>query len=160
MGALQLGQIIRFVPISIVIGFTNGIAVVIMLSQLKDFLGLRIEKMPANFFSQLDVLLHYRDGLNLPAVGLGLATLVTLFLWPKPPKVMTSRQTALEQPAQGVVDLDVPTTIIDPNGQPLPSTSTATSTAAPAATPASLHHEGAPRPGSRAITARQPIISP
>ncbi|RRN45246.1 STAS domain-containing protein [Lautropia dentalis] len=148
MGALQLGQIIRFVPISIVIGFTNGIAVVIMLSQLKDFLGLRIEKMPANFFSQLDVLLHYRDGLNLPAVGLGLATLVTLFLWPKPPKVMTSRQTALEQPAQGVVDLDVPTTIIDPNGQPLPSTSTATSTAAPAATPASLHHEGAPRPGS------------
>ena len=38
MGALRMGQIIRFVPISIVIGFTNGIAVVIMLSQLKDFL--------------------------------------------------------------------------------------------------------------------------
>ena len=157
MGALRLGQIIRFVPISIVIGFTNGIAVVIMLSQLKDFLGLRIEKMPANFFSQLDVLLNYRDGLNLPAVGLGLATLITLFLWPKPPKVMTSRQTALEQPAQGVVDLDVPTTIIDPNGQPLPSTDAATSatasTAAPAATPASLHHEDAPRPGTRKAAA-------
>lgn len=177
MGALQLGQIIRFVPISIVIGFTNGIAVVIMLSQLKDFLGLRIEKMPANFFSQLDVLLHYRDGLNLPAVGLGLATLVTLFLWPKPPKVMTSRQTALEQPAQGVVDLDVPTTIVDADVRSLATTdaadtrdtavtadtaastaaSTATSatasTAAPAATPASLHHEDAPRPGTRKAAA-------
>ncbi len=103
MGALRLGQIIRFVPISIVIGFTNGIAVVIMLSQLKDFLGLHIDKMPANFFSQLDTLVHYRDGLNYPALGLGLATLVTLIVWPKPPKVMTSRQTALEQPAQGVV---------------------------------------------------------
>lgn len=103
MGALRLGQIIRFVPISIVIGFTNGIAVVIMLSQVKDFLGLQIEKMPANFFSQLDTLVHYRDGLNYPALGLGLATLVTLIVWPKPPKVMTSRQTALEQPAQGVV---------------------------------------------------------
>ena len=103
MGALRLGQIIRFVPISIVIGFTNGIAVVIMLSQMKDFLGLQIEKMPANFFSQLDTLVHYRDGLNYPALGLGLVTLLTLIVWPKPPKVMTSRQTALEQPAQGVV---------------------------------------------------------
>ncbi len=103
MGALRLGQIIRFVPISIVIGFTNGIAVVIMLSQVKDFLGLQIEKMPANFFSQLDTLVHYSDGLNYPALGLGLVTLLTLMVWPKPPKVMTSRQTALEQPAQGVV---------------------------------------------------------
>lgn len=103
MGALRLGQVIRFVPISIVIGFTNGIAVVIMLSQVKDFLGLQIEKMPANFFSQLDTLVHYRDGLNYPALGLGLVTLLTLIVWPKPPKVMTSRQTALEQPAQGVV---------------------------------------------------------
>ena len=103
MGALRLGQIIRFVPISIVIGFTNGIAVVIMLSQVKDFLGLQIEKMPANFFSQLDTLVHYRDGLNYPALGLGVVTLLTLIVWPKPPKVMTSRQTALEQPTQGVV---------------------------------------------------------
>ena len=95
MGALRLGQIIRFVPISIVIGFTNGIAVVIMLSQVKDFLGLQIEKMPANFFSQLDTLVHYSDGLNYPALGLGLVTLLTLIVWPKPPKVMTSRQTAL-----------------------------------------------------------------
>ena len=103
MGALRLGQIIRFVPISIVIGFTNGIAVVIMLSQVKDFLGLQIEKMPANFFSQLDTLVHYRDGLNYPALGLGVITLLTLIVWPKPPKVMTSRQTALEKPTQGVV---------------------------------------------------------
>ena len=103
MGALRLGQIIRFVPISIVIGFTNGIAVVIMLSQVKDFLGLQIEKMPANFFSQLDTLVQYRDGLNFSALGLGVVTLLTLIVWPKPPKVMTSRQTALEQPAQGVV---------------------------------------------------------
>ena len=136
MGALRLGQIIRFVPISIVIGFTNGIAVVIMLSQLKDFLGLHIDKMPANFFSQLDVLLHYRDGLNLPALGLGVATLVTLFLWPKPPKVMTSRQTALEQPAQGVVDLDVPTAVTGSDtveGAPRPQN--------PRAREASTHHQ-------------------
>ena len=139
MGALRLGQIIRFVPISIVIGFTNGIAVVIMLSQVKDFLGLQIEKMPANFFSQLDTLVHYRDGLNYPALGLGLATLVTLIVWPKPPKVMTSRQTALEQPAQGVVG-----TATDDaghaEGAPAPTTAGTTSAtpAEPQASQASL----------------------
>ena len=131
MGALRLGQIIRFVPISIVIGFTNGIAVVIMLSQVKDFLGLQIEKMPANFFSQLDTLVHYRDGLNYPALGLGLATLVTLIVWPKPPKVMTSRQTALEQPAQGVVGTATDDAG-DAEGAPAP-TMAGTTSATPAA---------------------------
>lgn len=133
MGALRLGQIIRFVPISIVIGFTNGIAVVIMLSQMKDFLGLQIEKMPANFFSQLDTLVQYRDGLNFSALGLGVVTLLTLIVWPKPPKVMTSRQTALEQPAQGVVGTAA-NDAGDAEGTPAPTT--AGTTSATSATPA------------------------
>lgn len=49
MGLFKLGSFIRFIPVSIVIGFTNGIAVLIGLSQVKDFLGLTIEKMPADF---------------------------------------------------------------------------------------------------------------
>ena len=137
MGALRLGQIIRFVPISIVIGFTNGIAVVIMLSQVKDFLGLQIEKMPANFFSQLDTLVHYSDGLNYPALGLGLVTLLTLIVWPKPPKVMTSRQTALEQPAQGVVGT-ASDDAGDAEGAPVP-----TAVRTPAATPTELQPQQA-----------------
>ena len=137
MGALRLGQIIRFVPISIVIGFTNGIAVVIMLSQVKDFLGLQIEKMPANFFSQLDTLVHYRDGLNYPALGLGVITLLTLIVWPKPPKVMTSRQTALEQPTQGVVGT-TSDDAGDAEGAPVP-----TAVRTPAATPTELQPQQA-----------------
>ena len=137
MGALRLGQIIRFVPISIVIGFTNGIAVVIMLSQVKDFLGLQIEKMPANFFSQLDTLVHYRDGLNYPALGLGVVTLLTLIVWPKPPKVMTSRQTALEQPTQGVVGT-ASDDAGDAEGAPVP-----TAARTPAATPKELQPQQA-----------------
>ena len=53
MGLLKIGNLIRFIPVSIVIGFTNGIAVLIALSQVKDFLGLRIENMPADFFGQM-----------------------------------------------------------------------------------------------------------
>ena len=53
MGLFKLGSFIRFIPVSIVIGFTNGIAVLIGLSQVKDFLGLTIDKMPAGFFGQI-----------------------------------------------------------------------------------------------------------
>jgi SulP family sulfate permease len=53
--------LVRYVPVSIVIGFTNGIAVLIGLSQVKDFLGLQIAKMPADFFSQIGVLCRHLD---------------------------------------------------------------------------------------------------
>lgn len=101
MGALRMGQIIRFVPISIVIGFTNGIAVVIMLSQLKDFLGLHIEAMPADFFGLLDTLIHYRNGINLPALALGVLTFGLLAIWPTRPDRQAQRQKALRAGLEG-----------------------------------------------------------
>lgn len=83
LGLFRLGNLVRFVPVSIVIGFTNGIAVLIALSQLKDWLGLSIEKMPGNFFSQVQVLALHMDTVNLHALALGLACLAGLFLWPR-----------------------------------------------------------------------------
>ena len=83
LGLLRLGNLVRFVPVSIVIGFTNGIAVLIAVSQLKDFLGLSIEKMPSNFFSQVHVLALHIDSANPYALGLGAACLGGLFLWPR-----------------------------------------------------------------------------
>ena len=50
MGTFRLGTLIRFIPIAVIIGFTNGIAFLIGLSQIKDFFGLDIDKMPAQFF--------------------------------------------------------------------------------------------------------------
>ena len=49
LGLFKLGALVRYVPVTIVIGFTNGIAVLIGLSQLKDLLGLQIDKLPADF---------------------------------------------------------------------------------------------------------------
>ena len=56
LGLFKLGALVRYVPVPIIIGFTNGIAVLIALSQVKDLLGLRIEKMPSDFFAQIQVL--------------------------------------------------------------------------------------------------------
>lgn len=83
MGALRLGQLIRFIPISIVIGFTNGIAVIIGLAQLRDFLGLQVEHMPANLLSQIGVLWAARASLNWQALMLAAASLALIVIWPK-----------------------------------------------------------------------------
>jgi len=83
MGWLKLGALVRYIPVSIVIGFTNGIAVLIGLSQLKDLMGLQIDKMPGDFFSQIGMLASHLDSFNPTAFGMGLACLGVVVLWPK-----------------------------------------------------------------------------
>ena len=83
LGLFRLGSLVRFVPVSIVIGFTNGIAVLIALSQVKDWLGLSIDKMPGNFFSQIHAIALHIGTVNPHALGLGVACLGGLFLWPR-----------------------------------------------------------------------------
>ncbi len=81
MGLFRLGNLIRFIPVSVVVGFTNGIAVLIMLSQLKDLLGLKIDSMPADFFGILNALWLNLHSANLAALLLALATLSLLVGW-------------------------------------------------------------------------------
>jgi SulP family sulfate permease len=83
MGLFKLGSLVRHIPVSIVIGFTNGIAVLIALSQLKDLLGLNIDKMPAGFFAQLSIISQRLDETNLHALVLGTVCVAMLFVWPR-----------------------------------------------------------------------------
>ena len=83
LGLLRLGSLVRYVPVSIVIGFTNGIAVLIAMSQVKDWLGLHVAKMPADLFAQLRVLGENLHSFTPHAFALGSACLLGLFLWPR-----------------------------------------------------------------------------
>ncbi|MBZ8141256.1 sodium-independent anion transporter [Rubrivivax gelatinosus] len=90
MGLFKLGALVRYVPVPIVIGFTNGIAVLIGLSQVKDFLGLETPKLPADFFSQIAVLARQAGTLNPSALALAAASLAIVVLWPKSYKMPTA----------------------------------------------------------------------
>ncbi len=83
MGLFKLGALVRYVPVSIVIGFTNGIAVLIGLSQVKDFLGLDTPRMPADFFAQIGTLAAQMHTINPWAVAIAVTSLVVVVLWPK-----------------------------------------------------------------------------
>ena len=83
MGLTRVGSLIRFIPVSIIIGFTNGIAVLIALSQVKDFLGLRIEKMPADFFGVTRAIAGSITEVHWPAFGLAFACLALIAFWPR-----------------------------------------------------------------------------
>ncbi|MBS0320064.1 MAG: STAS domain-containing protein [Proteobacteria bacterium] len=82
MGFFRLGGLIRFIPVSIVIGFTNGIALLILLSQVKDFLGLT-QKLPDEFFARMRTLATHVTDASPAALAVGIACLVVLFLWPR-----------------------------------------------------------------------------
>jgi SulP family sulfate permease len=83
LGLFKLGVWVRYIPVSIIIGFTNGIAVLIAVSQLKDLLGLSIDKMPGDFFSQIGTLWFHLDTFNPWALAIGAACFGGLFLWPR-----------------------------------------------------------------------------
>jgi SulP family sulfate permease len=83
LGLFRLGTLVRYVPVTVVIGFTNGIAVLIALSQVRDLLGLDIDKMPANFFGQIEAIGSHIHSLNPFALGLGALCVLGLVVWPR-----------------------------------------------------------------------------
>lgn len=81
MGLFKLGALVRFVPVAVVIGFTNGIAVLIALSQVKDFLGLRVDNLPADFFGKLNGIFTYAHTANPAAIALASSCLALIVAW-------------------------------------------------------------------------------
>lgn len=83
MGLFRLGVLVRYVPVPIVIGFTNGIAVLIALSQVKDLFGLQTPPLPADFFSQIQLLAAHAGTTQWAALAIGLLSLALVVFWPK-----------------------------------------------------------------------------
>jgi sulfate permease, SulP family len=80
MGVTGMGSAVKFIPRPIVIGFTNGIAILIASTQVKDFFGLQIDKTPGVFWLRMETLATHFRTLNYPATALALATVAILIV--------------------------------------------------------------------------------
>ncbi len=83
MGVLRLGDFIRFIPKTITIGFTFGIAVSIVAGQIKDFFGLDMGAVPAEFIEKMIALSENFHTLSLETCMIGMLALLIQIFWPK-----------------------------------------------------------------------------
>jgi sulfate permease, SulP family len=83
LGAARLGTLVKFIPHPVTTGFTCGIAITIMLTQVKDFLGLGLEPVPAEFFAKIGALGAALPSTRVPTIAVGLAAVAIIWFWPK-----------------------------------------------------------------------------
>lgn len=95
MGVVKLGSVIKYIPYPTTTGFTAGIAVVLLSTQVKDFFGLKIDQVPSEFLSKWDVYIHQFNTIDLATTLVGLASLLIIALWPKVNKTIPGSLIAL-----------------------------------------------------------------
>lgn len=83
MGVLRLGGFIKFIPYPLTVGFTSGIAVIVFASQVRDFLGLKTESLPADFTEKIAVYAETISTVDLQTVALATVALLIIVTWPK-----------------------------------------------------------------------------
>ncbi|HET7119076.1 MAG TPA: SulP family inorganic anion transporter [Hanamia sp.] len=83
LGLARAGTIIKFIPHPLIIGFTSGIALIIFSSQIKDFLGLKMGDVPADFIEKWRTYFTHIGSINLYALLIAISTIIIIVLWPK-----------------------------------------------------------------------------
>ena len=82
-GLLRLGTIIQYIPYPIVVGFTSGIAITIFSTQVKDFFGMQIEKVPSDFVEKWICYANNVSTIDLWSLFIGMLSLVTIIVLPR-----------------------------------------------------------------------------
>ena len=83
LGFARAGAVIKFIPHPLIIGFTSGIALIIFSSQVKDFLGLKMGAVPADFIEKWRSYFMHIGSMNLYALLIAISTILIIILWPK-----------------------------------------------------------------------------
>jgi SulP family sulfate permease len=108
MAFTGLGTAVKFIPRPIVIGFTNGIAVLIVSTQLKDFLGLTMTTVPSEFIPRLNAYADSIDSIDPMTVGLAVISLAVIIAAPKIVRRVPGQIVALLGATAAVALLEVP----------------------------------------------------
>lgn len=108
MGIARLGAIIKFIPQPLITGFTSGIAVIIFAGQLKDFFGLRMGDVPAEFGEKVVAYATHWRTVNPAALGVAVAALAIVLWWPRVTRRIPSPFVALIATTLAVQWLNLP----------------------------------------------------
>lgn len=110
-GLLKFGSLIKYICYPITVGFTAGIGVTLFATQIKDFLGLNIDKVPSEFIPKISAYINNIGTINWIALLLGVISIAIIVLWPKVNKTIPGSLVALIIVTVGTVilKLDVPT---------------------------------------------------
>lgn len=126
MGALRLGGIIKFIPYPLTVGFTAGIAVVIFSAQVKDFFGLPMASVPAEFLDQWEAIARMLPSLDWTTTALAAGSFGILILWPRVTRRVPGSIIAIVLTTAVVHFLNLPVATIGsrfgeiPSGLPMP----------------------------------------
>lgn len=132
MGLARMGALLKFVPYPVIVGFTSGIALIIFSSQVNDFLGLKIEKVPADFVEKWIEYARNISHIDLNTVSVGLASLMIIVLWPKVTHRVPGQLIAILAVTVAVQYFQIPVDTIEsrfggmPTGLPMPHLPTVT----------------------------------
>jgi len=83
LGLFRLGSLIKYIPYTITTGFTAGIAVGIFTGQIKDFMGIEMGAMPAEFVGKISAYSEHISSFNMTTLLIGILALTIMILWPK-----------------------------------------------------------------------------
>ena len=83
LGVARMGAAIKFIPHPVVVGFTSGIAIIIFSSQVKDFLGLKVANLPAEFIPKWRVIASHLDSIDITTAVISMLALAIMLVWPR-----------------------------------------------------------------------------
>lgn len=122
LGVMRMGSVIKFIPYPITTGFTSGIAVVLFSTQIKDFFGLAIDQVPAEFLDKWEVYLAHFKTFDLATLLVGLVSLGIIIAWPKINKTIPGSLIALVLVTLAVQLVGIPVDTIGSRFGDIPST--------------------------------------
>lgn len=115
MGVLKLGNLLKFIPYSLVVGFTSGIAIIIFSSQLNAFFGLGIEKVPADFINKWIVYFNNFSKINWYSFLIAIGTVLIILIFQKISKKIPGSIIAILIATISVVYFKLPVETIESN---------------------------------------------
>lgn len=121
LGLVRLGNLLKFIPYSLIVGFTSGIALIIFSSQINDFLGLNIAKVPADFIEKWKVYFENFQQINWYAISIATTTIIITLYFQKLVKKIPGSIVAILLTTIAVQVFNIPVDTIQSNFGEIPN---------------------------------------